>query len=285
MSTAITEPGIYPDLDEDTYHSDPVPETSLSVSGAKKLLDCPARFIWEQENRTVKKAFDFGHAAHAKVLGRGLPVVAIPDDILATNGATSTTKAKEFVKAAREAGHVPLKSGDVAVIDAMAEKLATHPVAASLLREGEAEQSLFWRDDDTKVMLRARLDWLTRLRSGRPLIVDYKTTGRSAAPDRFAYEARDFGYHMQDPWYREGAHALGLEDAGFVFIVQEKEAPYLVSVCELDDAARDVGAQRNRVARATYLDCKTRDEWPGYAPVIHPLSLPYAKYAPEGDAA
>lgn len=279
--TLITEPGVY-ELDEAEYHGDPVPESSLSVSGAKRILDCPARFRWERDHPPVKSAFDFGHAAHAKVLGVGLNVAVIPDDILASNGAASTTKAKEFIAEARARGDVPLKSDEMAVIDAMADKLASHPRASALLSNGTAEQSLFWRDDETKVMLRGRTDWVTRLPSGRPCVVDYKTTARTADPTRFGWEARDRDYHMQDCWYREGLDLLTGEDHGFVFVVQEKEAPFLVSVCELDDDAREVGAQRNRVARATYLDCMTRDEWPGYAPIIHPVSLPYAKFAPEG---
>lgn len=280
--TVITEPCLVKDMDEDIYHRDPVPESSLSVSGAKRILDCPARFKWEQENRRQKKAFDFGHAAHAKVLGKGAPYVVIPDKLLASNRATSTTAAKAFIAQAREDGLVPLKSDEAAVIDAMAAKLIEHPIAAKLLSLGDAEQSMFWRDETTKVMLRGRLDWLTKLGSGRPVIVDYKTTARTADPARFGWEARDFDYHMQDCWYREGANLLGIEDPAFVFIVQEKTAPYFVSVVELDDPSREVGDQRNRVARQTYLDCMTRDEWPAYAPIIHPVNVPRARYAPEG---
>lgn len=278
------EPGLYTDLDETKYHADPIPEGSLSVSGAKKILDSPARFKHEQENRTEKKAFDFGHAAHAKVLGRGLPVAVIPDEFLAKNGATSTTAAKEFIAAARERGDTPLKSDEAAVIDAMAAKLAEHTTASKLLAAGEAERSMFWRDEETRIMLRGRTDWVTILPNGRPCIVDYKTTARSANPDRFRWEARDFDYHMQDCHYREGLDILTGDRHAFLFIVQEKTAPYLVSVVELDDDARDVGAQRNRVARRIYLDCRTRDEWPAF-PGITRINLPNARYAPEGATA
>lgn len=278
--TEITT-GIYADLDEDTYHADPIREGSLSVSGAKKLLDSPARFKWEQEHREPKKAFDFGHAAHGKVLGKGLPVAVIPDEFLASNGAASTAKAKAFIAEARERGDVPLKPDEAAVIDAMAAKLTEHSVASRLLSDGVAEQSMFWRDEETRIMLRGRTDWLTKLASGRPCVADYKTTARSANPERFRWEARDFDYHMQDCQYREGLDVLTGEQHAFLFIVQEKTAPYLVSVVELDDDARDIGAQRNRVARRIYLDCRTRDQWPAF-PGITRINLPNARYAPEG---
>lgn len=286
MSATITEPGLVHDLDEADYHADPVPETSLSVSGAKRILECPALFKWERDNPRTKRAFEFGKAAHAKVLGTGSQVAVIPAEALAKNGATNTNAAREFIAAAEAEGRVALKPDEAAVVDAMAEQLASHPLAGDLLtRSGTPEVSLFWRDEATKVMLRGRADWLTTWLDGRPCVVDYKTTARTADPARFGWEARDFNYHMQDSWYREGLDLLTGEPHLFLFIVQSKTAPYLVSVVELDADAREVGAQRNRVARATYLDCMTRDEWPGYPPVVHPVSLPYANYAPEGDAA
>lgn len=269
----ITEPGIYEGIEESAYHADPVPETSLSYSGAKKMLESPARFRWEREHRVFKKAFDLGHAAHDLVLGVGASIVEIPEDILAKNGAVSTKDAKAFVDEARQAGQVPLKADDMAVIRAMAEQLSTHPIASRLLRDGTPEQSVFFRDAETSAMLRGRADWLTTIPSG-PVIVDYKTTARSAAPSHFRWEARDFRYHMQDVWYREGFEAVTGDPHAFLFIVQEKEAPYLVSVVEIDDESRLDAAHLNRVARDLYVECMTTGEWPGYAPIIHPVNVP-----------
>jgi hypothetical protein len=270
--TTITEPGRYLDLDESEYHADPVPETSLSVSGAKRLLrTSPARWKHEQANPTTKKVFDFGHAAHAKVLGVGAPVAAIPADLLASNGAASTNAAKEWIAEQRAAGVVPLKAEEVAVIDAMAKALESHDQARELFADGVPEQSLFARCPETNVMLRARLDWTTVWRDV-PVIVDYKTTD-DANPDEFRWQARRFDYHMQDVWYRELADALTGTPHGFLFVVQEKTDPYLVSVIQLGDTTRERGAERNRQAREIYLDCMTRDHWPAY-PGITNLDLP-----------
>ena len=276
----VDTPGIYRDLDEDDYHADPVPESSLSVSGAKRILRSPARFRYLQTHREVKAAFDFGHAAHAEILGVGMPVQVIPDEMLAKDGAASTTKAKEFIAAARLAGAVPLKAEQALVIAAMAEQLRAHPLSKTFFADGEAEVSLFGRDQDTKVMLRGRLDWRTRV-DGLAVIVDYKTTAKTADPSAFHREATDRDYPMQDDWYRTLADSLYGEPHAFVFCVQEKDPPYLVSFVELEDTAREVAAQRNRVAREIYLECMTRDEWPGYSPTVHRITTPYARYAPE----
>lgn len=276
-ATEITEPGLFPDLDEAVYHADPVPETSLSYSGAKELLKSPAHYRWTRENPKVKKEFDYGRAAHAVVLGAGAGFVEIPDDILASNGAASTTKAKDFMRDAREKGLAPLKSGEVAQINAMAAKLREHPLASQLLNpdNGTAELSAFWRDETTRIMLRCRFDWLTTLRSGRPCIVDYKSTGQSADPRRWGREAGNLGYHIQDPWYRAGHDALHPgSEAAFLFVVQEKDPPYHVSVCELDDDSRASGAEEGALARATYLECMTTGEWPSYPPHVHRVSIP-----------
>lgn len=284
MST-VTGPGIFDGLDERAYHADPVRESSLSVTGAKRILDCPARFAWERDHRKEKRVFDFGHAAHAKVLGVGLGVEIVLTT--AKDGAKSeardrrTKSAQDHEDDIRARGLVPLIRSEMDTVDAMAAALIGHPLAARLFRDGTSELSMFWRDEATKVMLRGRIDWLTTLGSDRPVVVDYKTIAGTADPDRFGWEAGKYGYHMQDCWYREGYGVLTGTDPAFTFVVQEKSPPYLVSVCELDDDAREVGAQRNRVARATYLDCMTRDEWPGYAPVVHPVSIPRARYAPE----
>lgn len=280
----ITDPCVVYDLDDATYHADPVPESSLSVSGAKTLLDCPARFAYEREHPKTSKAFDFGHAAHARVLGVGAPVVTPPVDLLASNGAWSTKAAKEWVAEQQAAGATVLKESEIERVAAMADQIAAHPIAGDLLtREGEAELSMFARDPDTSIMLRGRADWLTTWLDGRPCIVDYKSA-EHASPDEFRWDAGRYGYYMQDPWYRELARLLTGEEHLFVFVVQEKSPPYLVTVHELDDEAREIGTQRNRVARQTYLRCMTTGEWPGYPAVVNRLSIPNARYAPEAAA-
>lgn len=285
----VAEPGLYEDVPEGDYHSDaavhPLFGPSLSHTGAVRILDSPARFRYEQTHPVVKDAFDVGHAAHAKVLGVGAPIAVIPAEILASNGAVSTKAGKEFVAAARADGLVPIKAEVAASVDTMAEALLEHHLIRWLFEDGQPELTLYWSDPQTQLTMRARLDWRTRLPSGRPAIIDYKTTEKSAAPHRWRRSVEDYGYHQQDSWYREGADLLTGADHAFLFVVQETRPPFLPLVAELDDLAREVGAQRNRIARRTWARCLERDQWPGYEPIVHPVSLPYAAYAPdpEGD--
>jgi hypothetical protein len=271
--TVETLEAIYDGIPEDVYHSGEwLPEPSLSVSAAKRLLrTSPARFKWEQQNKPRKQAFDFGHAAHAKVLGVGAQVDVIPADLLSADGGVRSKAAKEWAAEREAAGVAWLKPADMDVIDAMATQLEEHATARALLTSGTAEQSLAYRDPETHILLRGRTDWLTTYRD-TPVAVDYKTTD-DANPDEFRWAARKFDYHMQDSWYREMLDALTGTPHGFLFIAQEKTEPYLVSVVQLDHESRERGHERNQRARAIWLDCMTRDEWPAH-PGITTINVP-----------
>lgn len=266
----ITEPGIY-DLTNEEYHAD---RGSLSSSGARMLLppSCPALFRHAQDTpQEPKKTFELGTAAHKLVLGEGPDLVKVDADKWTTNAV------KAEVAAIRDEGGIPLKPAEYEQVHSMADALRRHPIAAALFdpARGKPEQSLFWRDRPTGVMRRARFDWLPDARSGRLIIPDYKTC-RSAEPAALARAVQEFGYHQQDDWYRAAARALELADetAAFVFVCQEKTAPYVVTVVEMDAEARRIGAARNRRALEVFAECTESGAWPGYSDGVAYLSLP-----------
>lgn len=271
----IDRPGVYPGIPERFYHADPVPQGSLSSSGARKLLppSCPALFRHEQMNgQPRKRTFDLGSAAHRLVLGEGadIHIVEAPD--------YKTKDAREERDFAHADGAIPLLRKEYEQVSAMAEALRSHPIAGAIFQPGagKPEQSLFWKDPQTGVICRARLDWLpTPVKDKRLIIGDYKSAA-SAEPRALAKAVADHGYHQQDDWYRMGARALGIgdKDTSFVFVFQQKTPPYLVTVVELDAVARKVGHERNRRALEIYARCVETGQWPGYCDDIHYLSLP-----------
>lgn len=271
----VTQPGVYDGLPNDVYHGDPVPGGSLSYSGAKRLLppSCPARFKWERDNgRPPKPEFDFGHAAHKLVLGVG------DDLVLLDVGDFKTKAAREERDAAYAAGKVPITLVEYAKVEAMAAALRAHPVASALFdpdRGGKPEQSLFWADRRTGVKRRARFDWLPAPTSGRMIIPDYKTA-KSADPSEFDRAMHAYAYHQQSDWYRDGAISLGLcgDDAMFVFVVQEKDPPYVVTVIQPDQTAMAIGRLLNREAIDIYRKCVETDNWPGYSDDVEIVGVP-----------
>lgn len=271
--TVIGAPGIY-DMAADDYHADPVEAGSLSTSGAKKLLppSCPALFRHEQlHGRPPKREFDFGTAAHAVVLGSGPAIVEIDAD------SWRTGYAKDAAADARDEGAVPLLSHEYAVVMAMAEALRTHPSAARLLSPewGIAEQSMFFVDRPTGVMRRGRLDILPYPTSTRMIVPDYKTC-RSADLDALSKDIHAYAYHQQAACYIDGLVALDRAgtDAEFVFVFQEKAAPYLVRVVRPDVIALRIGRELNRRAIELYAECKATDTWPGFSEDIDDVPLP-----------
>src|SRR5690606_39543109 len=132
---------------------------------------------------------------------------------------------------------------DYEQIQAMAAALRAHPVAGPIFTEsaGRAEQSLFWQDSDTRVVCRARIDHLPQpTQHGRLILADYKTCA-TADPNKLPRLIVHHGYHLQAAWYIDGVRTLGLaEDVAFLFVLQEEQAPYLVTVVELDHEALQI---------------------------------------------
>ena len=274
--SAPAEPGLYDGIPDAVYHGD---RNSLSSSGARKLLppSTPALFKYEQDHPVFKDTFDFGHAAHAEVLGTGMDIVEVIADDWRTKAAQQT---RDSIRAE---GKTPLLTKDLAKVLEMADALRSHETAATLLSNGKAEQSLYWRDQATGIMRRARPDWLPNPTGSRLVIPDYKTAVSADETD-FAKAAGDYGYHCQAPWYLDGIIELGIHpDPEFVFVVQEKEPPYLVNVVQLAPDALELGRQLNRIAIETYVTCRQTGIWPGYGEDIKLVDLPPWLYSQHGE--
>lgn len=268
--------GVYAGMSDEVYHADPVPGGSLSSTGARQILSSPAMFRYRQQHRENTKAFDIGHAVHAKVLGAGLPVAIIPDELLASNGAASTKAAKDFIEQARAAGQTPLKASEFYPIRMMSEALLAHPTVRALLEvDGIPEASLFATDPITDEWVRARPDFLPSAGvRPRTIAVDLKTA-ETADPRQFRRSAATFGYHQQHAHYIDTLRAArGDEDAALVFAIVEKSEPWLVSVCELGPDSIDKGRARNRAALDLWHRCRQTGLWPGYGDEVHRIDLP-----------
>ena len=253
--------GIYTDITDELYHSD---RGSLSSSGARTLLTegGPARFRYAP--RVEKDEYDYGHIAHSLILGEGSTIVVVQAD------SWRTKDAQQARKDARADGKVAVLDKTFRQGENLAIAAKQHPLGEVLFAEGIPEQSVYWHDDRTGARLRCRPDWTTG--SDWVLQVDVKTT-KSAAPRDFEKSCADYGYHQQQPFYVDGLAAHGI-DSEFLFFAIEKTYPYLCSVVELPPEAVALGRSLNRNAIDLYAQCMERDEWPGYAPIIHRIDLP-----------
>lgn len=263
MSAATLDLGLHLDIPDAEYHGWP----GLSQSGAKLLLDCPARYRWDMDNREEKDAYDLGHAVHAKILGIGMPVVVIPP-----TGRTKDLQAahREAKEQAHAEGKTPITPEQAEQVDAMAEAVLAHDEARSLMeREGRAEVSMTWTEqaqigwDTTDVPARGRIDWLTT-NDGAPLAVDLKTTAKSTAPIAWRSSVLDYGYDIQAASYGRGYHQITGDPLPMAHVVIEKRAPYIVAVYPpMPPEYLERGTRRWLDAIDLYARCMTTDTWPG----------------------
>lgn len=270
--TATALQGIVPNLDEAEYHAHPF----LSSTGARKLLQSPAKYRWALDHpEPPRKEFDIGTAVHSKVLGTGAPLTVIPEEHLSSNGTTGTNAARAFIQDARAAGKVPVKQGEADVINAMVESVLAHPLARSLFEQsGLAEASLFGRDPDSGVDMRCRFDYLPDFTVDDPCAVDLKTA-RDASPEGFAKAVAEHRYDIQDEFYLLlYAIITGDFTMPMKFVVVEKEPPFLVGVYGLAQEFLEMGRRKVREALDLFAACTTADVWPGYPLNPDPLQPP-----------
>ncbi|OXR46631.1 Exodeoxyribonuclease 8 [Nocardia cerradoensis] len=268
-----TEPDLYPDIAEEVYHGD---TSALSQSGAKALLKTvPAQWIYDwlhPEPVEVNEIMEFGSAVHSLTLGVGAKVV----EIKAENW---TRKADQQIrKEHRAAGEIPLLTAKYRRAVAMADAVRLHPVIGPRLEDSQRELSGWFRDPETGIMRRFRIDALHTTPAGAALAMDVKTA-ETADPNEFAKSIRKFGYDQQDDWYVEGLEELGVPGAAFLFVVVGRKPPHLVSLNTVPRAYVERGRERNRDAIRLYAECLAAGHWPDYGvDTIHEIEQPAWAY-------
>lgn len=256
MTAPTIEPGVH-QLTDAEYFGPALAATTLSSTGARELLKPggPARFRHKADAGAVevKRHFDVGHAAHSLILGSGPSLVRIDAD----EWRSKAVKAE--VEKVRAAGGVPMRPADFKAAWAMSGAVHQHPTAAKLLRSGEPERTLIWRDEATGVLCRAKADWL------RPDgIVDVKTC-ESATEEALSKALLNYGYAIQAAFYLRGFRALhpGVTPF-FTFIAVEKDPPHLVHVTQVGERSLAWGDRKVSEALEIYQACTEFGRWPGY---------------------
>ena len=282
MEVKIDKPGLYEVSAEDYHRTEICVGPSISSSGLRAVLDCPAKYWFnsplnpERPPESSAPHFTLGKAAHDLVLdGAAWPnrYHVLPEGFTC---AASKKFASEIQAAdeAEAAGKTLLKHDDHIAVMGMAEAIKRHPIHKALGR-GKAEPTLVWQDAETGVWLRCRPDFLP---SNNRAVPDYKTTA-SARPEDFSRSVAEYGYHQQAALYLDGIEAVfgPLPDGKyrqFYFIAQEKTPPYIVQPFALDQETVEWGRRLNRKAIRTFARCLESGRWPGYADDFVTVGLP-----------
>lgn len=258
-------PGIYQDVSNEAYHA----ANGISKSGLDLIAKSP--FLYRYRPPQVPtKAMLIGSAFHTATLEpfSFTEQFAVAPEV---NARTNAGKAELELFARANEGKTILAKEDAEKVGAMAKAVRSHQLAAALLSEGEAETSIFHRDEITGELVKVRPDWMVE-----DLLVDLKST-EDATPEAFSKSCWNYRYHVQAAFYLDVANAaFGRQRFNsFIFIVCEKSPPYQVAVYAADSQMIEAGRIQYRRDLAKYHQCRVTDTWPGInAGKIETITLP-----------
>ena len=138
---------------------------------------------------------------------------------------------------------------------------------------GSSEQTIVWREPTTELLVKVRVDWLTRVTAlgayGTDLApglydVDMKSTAADS-PGLFARSARSYGYVEQASLYTAATEALHGEPVTWMWIAAtsepDRDGQHGVSVYALTPEQRERGREIYMAQLFDALDRMTRNDW------------------------
>ncbi len=187
-----------------------------------------------------------------------LDVLTSSGEIPANPKATKAYRDKvaQFVAANKDKTVVTQAQYDA--MRAMVGELAAHPRAAALLEDGDYEVSILWRDVDSGLLCKGRIDcWQER----QSVVVDIKTT---ADAGRFERQILDRAYHRQLAMYADGLAELTDHDHGGALVAVESGEPYSVRAALMSEAAMEAGHAEYKRLLKQIAEAVEAKHWPGY---------------------
>ena len=269
MESRIMETGLYPNIDDATYHK----LDHCSNSRLTKIYDrSPAHCKYYAEHPETTEAMEVGHALHAAILQ---PEVWASKFARRPDGLDLRRKEDKATFATFKEANTDktiLSCDNFDSIDEMADAVHSNIDARILLEApGMFEASAIFDDRDIPgLRMKARFDKLSQELS---VIVDVKTCV-CAHPRVFEKDIYFRGYHRQAKIYKDAAEQLGIKIADFCFIAVEKEGYHGVAVYKIEPAALELAQKELYPLKATYRRCEQSGAWPGYAEGVVSIGCP-----------
>ena len=205
----------------------------VSSSDLKRMMKSMAtwKYYKDHPDDSDTEALQFGRAYHKMMLE--------PDDF--DNEFIVSPKFDRRTKEGKAAYEEFLKKaeGKEVINEETYQKLLEMQIAlyntpfVKLLIKGEHEKSFFWTDAETGIKCKCRPDSFGQVKE-QYVCIDLKTT-KDAETDHFMRDAIKLGYDIQAYHYCQGLEDTYKKPFKFIFIAQEKTAPYLVNVLEADE--------------------------------------------------
>lgn len=247
----------------------------ISSSDLKRMMKSMAHWKYYHDNPddSDTEALQFGRAYHKLMLE--------PDDFdnefavspkFDRRTKEGKAAAEEFAKKAE--GKEVINEETYQKLLEMQKALYATPFV-KLLIKGEHEKSFFWKDKETGIPCKCRPDSFGQIKD-QYVAVDLKTT-KDAETDHFMRDALKLGYDIQACHYCEGLENAYKKPFKFIFIAQEKTAPYLVNVLEADEYFMKSGKELRTKLLGDYKKAEETGNYDGYMTKesgINSLSVP-----------
>lgn len=247
------------DISIDEYHS----SGGLSNSGLKLFKDCPYKYYWQYLSgiATIKEdtpSLIIGKVVHTLTLEPHLFDVEYALEPTEINKRTKAGKLEYEAFVAENQNKAIISQDIFETANAMAESIKSCELAESLIHDAKFEQSIYFKDEQTGVNLKARPDiWHDHL------IVDLKTTA-DAKYSSFQRSLINFGYCTQAALIQRAIQSIGGDFEKYAFIAVENKEPYCVAVYTLDDEAIDFGHRIIDETLPEFANCLETNNWPSY---------------------
>lgn len=230
--------GILPGLSFDAYRAiRAVNSGAVNVGWSRTLTHMAEHMRVPSDDSS--DAMELGAMAHGALLEPG----RFRDEYARLSDCDRRTKAgKAAWEAVLAEGKTPVHADDYDAALAIVAGIRRNRTAAKILScPGLREASMVWRDSETGVLCKGRID----LYAPGVVIGDVKTT-RNASRREFSRTIAQRGYHRQGAMYIDGYKALSGEALDFTLVVAENEPPYCCAVYHLDEQAVELGRREYR---------------------------------------
>ena len=192
-------------------------------------------------------------------MAEGLNLIVLP----------ATVKAKSFID---EDGTFSKEIPTMKAIEDVDNFLfKEHPMTKRILRTGGQQVSMFWKDEDTGLPCKSRLDHFPdpEFRS----IFDLKKCAQIA---RFPWQIEELRYFLQAGHYSVGAERNNIDVEGFGFIAFNFGDPPQVRIVTIDDSETDYFSTCKYLSKITIRlisECQKANKWPRYPIPFETLSM------------
>lgn len=262
----IEAPGLFAEMDCESYFADPCPMPSLSNSGIGILLSQSPHHFAARHPRLnggvdvgkASTAMHRGSIVHRLALGAGKDYVVVDADSWRTNAAKAQREDAEAN------GLCPILVDQFGKAKAQADQLRPHLEQVFMGEPWLPEVVIAWKIETKhgEIWCRAMVDaWCPSLM----LAVDLKSTTDASIEAATKKIERD-GIDTQAAWYSQGlGHLIGKPGkVRFVALMSEIEAPYATQPFELDEAWTSSAWDLCEEAANLFAKCLKAKSWPGY---------------------